>query len=390
MSDTNDNEEITPIELDKPEFPESKNLIVHMPPRTGGVVGLGFAMLTAVGFLMLLTIAALGSQLRSPYAWFTGLVALLPYLSFLYLIWGFAIWTIFPDRKSIPILWVGGIVAMMVLWGPSWPRWFGQEEGTTIRVMEWNVQRFWGKTRGGEEPHTCVAQAIETVNPDIVSLLEVSKEDLDALTALVPLRCIHRDYLDTGDEGKGGLAICTHNDLWQIETGGPQRYLDDDAWMYLFAELHSADMRVNILSVHLQPYAFTTNFLRKTFLDFAQGNVDRLQEMNQRGLNISKKQGAHAAALLERVGRFQDPTVLAGDFNSTRDAALHYQLRQSLVDTFERAGAGLGATVSMAGWLPLRVDYVYVTPSLDVRHAAVIPADCSDHRPVFSELVLGD
>jgi len=92
--------------------------------------------------------------------------------------------------------------------------------------------------------------------------------------------------------------------------------------------------------------------------------------------------------LLGRVERFKDPAVLAGDFNSTRDMSLHYLLRDRLVDTFDVEGSGIGATVRVGGWLPLRVDFIYSTPDIDVNTARVMAMDCSDHRPMVSELLV--
>ena len=110
--------------------------------------------------------------------------------------------------------------------------------------------------------------------------------------------------------------------------------------------------------------------------------------LQKAGVEVAQIQADHSAALLKRVERFQDPTVLAGDFNSTRDMALHYGLRDRLVDAFDTGGRGLGATVRMGGWLPLRVDFIYNTPNIGVVSSRVLSRDCSDHRPMVSELIV--
>ena len=128
--------------------------------------------------------------------------------------------------------------------------------------------------------------------------------------------------------------------------------------------------------------------IQASVLDFAAGNPGPLQNLHEAGVEVAKIQGAHAAALLERVGRFEDPTVVVGDFNSTRDMALHYLLREQLVDTYERGARGFGPTTYVGGWLPLRVDFIYSTPSIGVDGSQVQSRDCSDHRPVVSELIV--
>jgi endonuclease/exonuclease/phosphatase family metal-dependent hydrolase len=105
-------------------------------------------------------------------------------------------------------------------------------------------------------------------------------------------------------------------------------------------------------------------------------------------------QAEQVAAVRRLVAGFQDPTVIAGDFNSTPDSAVHVNLRRQLGDAWQQAGHGHGATRHVDGWLPLRIDYVYTTPELQAASAATVDChcdselDCSDHQAVQVELVL--
>jgi endonuclease/exonuclease/phosphatase (EEP) superfamily protein YafD len=129
----------------------------------------------------------------------------------------------------------------------------------------------------------------------------------------------------------------------------------------------------NLLGVHLHPYELS---------------MGRWIDLSRRGEAVQRAQSDQSAALLERMGRLDDPTLVAGDFNSTRDAALHVGLRQTLTDTWERGGLGFGGTVRLLGWAPLRVDYSYASGEFAVIKSRVVEAGCSDHRPVVSDLVL--
>ena len=111
-----------------------------------------------------------------------------------------------------------------------------------------------------------------------------------------------------------------------------------------------------------------------------------LQRLHEEGVTVAKLQGDHSEALLDRVSRFNDPTVVAGDFNSTRDMALHYRLRERLVDAFDAVGNGPGATVRMGGWIPIRVDFVYHTQDIETDEAQVLDVRCSDHQPIVTQL----
>ena len=65
---------------------------------------------------------------------------------------------------------------------------------------------------------------------------------------------------------------------------------------------------------------------------------------------------------------------------------LHQLLRASFTDTWEHAAHGLGSTVDVLGILPLRIDFTYASPALQILGADIPDVACSDHRPVISTL----
>jgi endonuclease/exonuclease/phosphatase (EEP) superfamily protein YafD len=152
------------------------------------------------------------------------------------------------------------------------------------------------------------------------------------------------------------------------------------AWNYLFAEMVEENPRegrealvLNVLAVHLHPY-----HVQHT----PKGAFDRSR--------VTRAQHQEANALIRRVAGLKDPTILAGDFNSTRDLPLHLGLRAHLADVHEKASWGPGWTVRAFGSVPLKVDYVYVEPSIVVESATIPSFDCSDHRPVFAVVGLSE
>ncbi len=207
----------------------------------------------------------------------------------------------------------------------------------------------------------------------MLALQEVSKDDIDALSKAADLDCAHATYLSGGGPTKGGLAACVRRGDWELRSGSGQRFVDPRDWHYVFAEIGRGERVFNLMTVHLHPYELAMN--------------DWLT-VGREGSQVQAAQSDQAAALLDRMGRLEDPTVVAGDFNSTRDAALHVALRRHLTDSWERGGLGFGGTVRLAGWAPLRVDYVYGSREFAVGTSRVGEAGCSDHRPVLSELVL--
>lgn len=344
-------------------------------PRVLGRVGLALTVASWVGAVALVALSVVGKTDRAPPNWLILFVTFLPYLYGLFVAWLFALWTAAPDRRSVPAALSLVCVAALVQWGGAWVSLRRDLEGDELRVMSWNLRRLWGGPDDGGDPTTCAIDAIRAADPDVLALLEVSKIDVGAIGSALGLDCAHATYRSGGGKTKGGLAVCVRGGDWVLRSGEGQRFVDPKDWHYVFAEVERAGRVVNVLAVHLRPYELAMN--------------DWL-EVGREGSEVVAAQSDQAAALIDRMGKLRDPTVVAGDFNSTRDAALHVDLRRHLADAWERGGNGFGGTVALGGWAPLRVDYVYASEELGVGRARVLDAGCSDHKPILTELVLRD
>ena len=259
----------------------------------------------------------------------------------------------------------------LAIWGRAWWASPTAEEGDTVRVLSWNVQRL-GFEDADQGPRLdCVVAAAKAVQPDLLALMEVSARDVQRLSTRLGLDCEHIDYRGTGREDRGGVAACARSPEWKLGRSGSRRFVDDGDWYFIFAEMVRRDEHqvLNLVSLHLQP--------------------NRLSLSGPRSPGaVAETHHAEADALLARMATLQDPTVVAGDFNSTRETRLHGALRVHLVDAYEQAGWGPGRTAVAAGLVPLRVDYIYATPDIKPASAANPAVDCSDHRPVVADLVL--
>lgn len=354
-------------------------------PRRGGWTGSVAVVVLVLLLLALLALTAAGRTIRAPGPVLAVAVTLLPYLYVAAVVAGFTLWSILPDRRSLPLLLAASVLTAGVLYGPTWPARPERAAGAPIVAMTWNVQRLWGQ--GHPDPRACVREVIAEIDPDVLAVQEISRARLDALAAELEMDCAHVDYFGTGAADRGGLAVCGRRGF--TVRGAGQRFTDDSDWRYVLAEVRRGPVVFNVLGVHLHPYwPLTGDVVRASVEELATGHPRPLLDAGQHGSEVVRAQGAQGVALLERVGRLQDPTLVAGDFNSTRDGALHGGLREHLTDTFERGGQGFGATVRALGWIPLRVDYLYATDAFAVTHSRVVDAPCADHRPVVTELVL--
>ena len=328
---------------------------------------------------MLAGVGVAGQLDRAPSVGLTAILFLLPYLFAGLVAWVFAVWCVLPDRRSPPVVLTVLLLGMGAVWGPAvsaWPT-TPTEDDAVVRVMSWNLRRLWGGPADGGDAGRCVVEAIEAEAPDVLALQEVSADNVAMLTEALDLQCVHGTYLAGGGPRRGGLAACVRREgTASLEDGAVLRFVDDEDWNYVRSEVAVGGRRLNLLAVHLTPYH--TPF----------GRNSRPSEEAAAAERTAQGQANQSAALLERVAKFRDPTVVAGDFNSTRDFYLHAALRQHLTDTWESGGLGIGATKMAMDWLPLRIDYVYASPSFGVAGTRVAGPGCSDHRAVVTDLIL--
>jgi endonuclease/exonuclease/phosphatase (EEP) superfamily protein YafD len=346
------------------------------PPTTGGRAGHLIMGLTA--FVLVFTwLCAFAAPWSPPMpAAVILLLTALPWVALGLLIWCFVLWTALPDHPLGAVLTAVATLAPLLHWGPSWPD-HGVEPGLhDLTVMTWNVRRFWGGEDKARTPYACVALVLATWKPQVVVLQEVTIDDLATLSSTTDLSCAHATYSASDDADSAGLAICTRGDAWEITMDKARPYTASEDWQYLFTELGSGDRRVNVMAVHLHPYRVLHD------------PMNAVANASTRVPIAAQAQQEQTRALLDRVAALSDPTLVAGDFNSTRDTPLHARIRRYLVDTWEQGATGFVGTVTLLERLPLRIDYIYATPDLLTVDSQVPTVDCSDHRPVISTVRL--
>jgi endonuclease/exonuclease/phosphatase family metal-dependent hydrolase len=233
--------------------------------------------------------------------------------------------------------------------------------------LDWNVQVIRrSKPAETERKLDCLADLIQEFEPDLFSLQEVSARDVRDLGARLGLACRQVDYYQGANRG---VAACTRRDSgWKITGWQPLRAVPNEDWWNGFAEVTRGDTTLNLMVVHLWPYRLQSDVLRPNF-------------------EVSELQRVAGLELIRRVRGFRDATIVAGDFNSPRDTAVHFSLRRAMTDAWEQAAWGPGASRHL-GPFPMRVDFAYVL-DLGVTTALAPETSCSDHRPLVVDLALG-
>jgi|GEM_PF-3061086 len=260
------------------------------------------------------------------------------------------------------------------------------EADDVFRVLTWNVQRFWGVNDDPGASRSCFREAVDALQPDALALVELSRSDADWLQEELGMRCAHTpiEMNSAGDAmTRSGLAVCLADKRLTLTDAWPHRLSGDAADHAQFAEIDSPLGRFNVMAVYLPTY----EEVREAVVSLREGEKNSYQALL--GISeVSKRQSALAEGLIRHVEtRFEDPTILAGDFNITRDFAVHKRLRKSLVDTWERAGFGFGGTRAFGGFHP-RVDFIYADKRFRIIDSDIPSATCSDHAPVMAEVSL--
>lgn len=359
----------------------------------------------ALAVLLLLTlwgVTLFGRESLTPPGWVAVLSTLLPYLYAGLFIFCLVVFCV-ARNKMLLVVMVCLVVSFFILWGGLLvPRKTNPPiNAESVKVMVWNVQRmgeFSGSRQSLSQRVQCVSQVIAQEHPDVFALLEVTYDQLLALQKQLGIpqdHCLWSDYHGTGQQRFGGLATCIFDQNNQLMISHRRELNLPPNWKYLFIEIQHAQnttaFPINFLALHIAPPEIAPEAVMRIVGDVFKGRKRGLSQAIDLLTNYERQvklQGTQAGNALQVIGRFRDPTIMAGDFNSTQDAALHVRFRNSLKDTWATAGFGFGATRHWADFLPLRIDYIYATKEFAVQDAQTLACDCSDHLPVISSVFL--
>ncbi|MFH1469318.1 MAG: endonuclease/exonuclease/phosphatase family protein [Pseudomonadota bacterium] len=363
------------------------------------------AVMAALPMALLWGLTLAGRMDRSPAAWLVAAVLVLPWLHALsWALLGGLLLVCRRSRWLLALLCLHLALALAAGGGSCAVHWLPSRERSLpprgdLRLLTWNVGRM-GVWASEEEGRCTLAATREGVRatiareePGVLVLLEITGARLEALAADAGLDCVGTDYRGEGRRGVGGLGVCVPSEgRWRISQSRDLALPPD--WRYVFAELSDGEHAFNVLALHVRPYGVTPPELDAALHDLLRGRRGPLGALLAELERAVAGQADQVAEVRALVAGFHDPTVLAGDFNSPPDSAVHASLRRQLRDAWEVAGHGAGSTRTVGRWLPLRIDYAYTSEGLDALDARVVDCRCagglacSDHRALVVDLAL--
>jgi len=141
---------------------------------------------------------------------------------------------------------------------------------------------------------------------------------------------------------------------------------------------------VRIYNIHLQSNQIghlTDELLRENELD--EENWAKTRQVLSRYIHTATDRVMQIEEILSHIKTAPYPVILAGDFNEGPQSYIYRKVSQVLDDAFVQKGQGFATTY--AGNLPfLRIDHVFVDPSMEVQTYEVGRMHLSDHYPVMA------
>lgn len=134
---------------------------------------------------------------------------------------------------------------------------------------------------------------------------------------------------------------------------------------------------ITVINAHLESLKLEQNYFKTFFKDYENYSYIKTFLHPQQ-----------VGSIMKIVNLQKNPVVLCADLNTTPISHSYHKIRENLDDTFlESSKQWLGNTFFLSQW-PLRIDYIFVSPSVQSHDTRVLDIDFSDHKPVLTTLVV--
>ncbi|WP_430400255.1 endonuclease/exonuclease/phosphatase family protein [Flavobacterium sp.] len=248
-----------------------------------------------------------------------------------------------------------------------------KEESTDFTLMSFNVRLFnlydWLPNK--EVPEQ-ITEVIQNYNPDILCLQEYSPNDK------VRVRNFTYKHIKLeGGKNKYGQAIFSKFEI--INTG--EINFPNSSNNVIYADIIKNIDTIRVYSMHLQSIKISTDI---------HENIDENKSkfIFKRISSAFKEQQLQSELIQKHYEECSYPKIVCGDMNNSAFSYVYRNIRGNMVDAFESAGTGFGASYNFK-YYPARIDYVFVEEGIEVKEFITDNSvQLSDHFPVFTRLNL--
>lgn len=265
---------------------------------------------------------------------------------------------------------------------------FGESdfEQEPVRLMTYNVH-YWKNqnwTNLDEVPKT-MASYIAEEEPDILCLQEYM---INKYTPEIDLP--YKKIVPTNEDGDFGLAIYSFYPIvasGKIDYTNPYKSYRSFVWADILIKTDTIRVfNVHLVTTGLRPEKYKS--LKEIDHTEEVSFKEEMKDMAGHLMRTFKIRASQIDEVMAAVRTSPHKVILAGDFNDTPGSYTYATASENLKDSFRLAGKGFGNTYTKFKLAPLRIDHVFVDPSIGVNHYHIKKQKESDHNPVIMDLYL--
>jgi endonuclease/exonuclease/phosphatase (EEP) superfamily protein YafD len=275
-------------------------------------------------------------------------------------------------RGRLPALAAAGLIVVGPIMGLCipWRTWMGgpsPAEHPTLRVLSYNVKRF------SPDPEAYQA-LLGRLKPDVIAIQEHAGWTRLRKQWELPASWHRRQA--------GEMMVASRHPILRVEVSRCDLAGGRPVINAMYCVIDTPDGKVGFCCLHLEtPRRGLSLILNRGEIDLGKADAaDR-----QTGLRREE-----SVRLLRWLQRFDEPMIIAGDFNMTADSTIYRRTWSRYRNAFGWAGFGYGYTKQTAirrrGY-GLRIDHILTDENW-------VPVDCrvgpdlgSDHLPLIADLV---
>lgn len=276
-------------------------------------------------------------------------------------------------------------MAIVAAISPQWMPFMAYQSATSphasnIRIATWNVHQ-WRNMSWTDLESTAKAMQAQalSLHADILCLQDIGQAGLNGLEAHYPY------HVQVGQ-----LAVLSQ---WPIKQWNKEAFAstfqghDHFMWADIVVKDDKGQTRtLTVANAHL----VTTTFVAKDFLE--EQDRDGMPQVMLSSYGKLMQTAGIRSQQVDQLATWRDqqgqPVVIAGDFNDLPSSYSYQTLTTGMKDAFLEGGIGLGRSYTGLKGLPLRIDWLIMSPSMQVTASAVEKQSHSDHHPVWSDVWL--
>lgn len=350
-----------------------------------------------IPFLILLVVSNLSGQLNPSVWWPVSLSGLIfPILLLMAIVSGIG-WLFIKPRYSIfclaaIILSIPNILVSLPLHFSSPVK---EKELATLRVVSWNVNLMNYSAKDNEtaiRENEKIFSRLRHLNADVICLQEF-------FTAVIPDKTYN--FIDSIRNNMGYSFFYFSRDYPKFDgkffsgTIIFSRYkITDSSKTFFPAPIPGSIIKtsieynkdtIDIVSTHLQ----NINFGRDANMALKDSNTAEPESLSL----ISKLKYGYAdqvkqvSAIQKVLDSCTHPSIFAGDLNDVPTSYPYHNIRRKKKDAWLQKGTGIGSTFPFITHT-LRIDYIFLNNSFEVKQTNRIISDASDHYGIVTDLLL--